>query len=385
MKARALLLVLLVALGIHLQGAAPVVLVAGYDSDNVVEFDLGTGRWSELAQCPAGSQPRGLAVGATGDIYIGFHGGNRNIAQLVRGKAGTEFRDVTQAIGRFGPGFMAFGAGRLWLAGDTDRVIYQVNPASGDVSPASEYRNPSNIVGLTADGESLYATEYFQRSVLRFDLRTGLTNVHRLVTNSPHLNRPVGMTIGHNGNLYVANSLTPTVVEFDIKTGAFVRTLVDLGAGGQDGIHGVVFAPEVGRYYFAAGSDVFEVNAQGKILASYNSPALKRAYGIALLPARLRTASVAKVPSAASAPRAATANPPPVSPKPLTTLRTTAGGLQIMGTPGERYRVMATTDFKTWQAIATLDNPSGLAQFMDPAAGQFAQRFYRLELVGQPK
>ncbi|NBV23360.1 MAG: hypothetical protein EBS05_15750 [Proteobacteria bacterium] len=346
-KFACLTLVLLLGLAAAAQAESPIILVAGHDSDNLVEFDVGTGRWSEVAQFPAGSQPRGIAVGNQGEVFVGFHGGGRNIVRMTRGADGMQMHDMTQAIGKFGPGFMAVAAGQLWAAGDTDRVIYQIEPLTGEVRTPSDFRNRNNLLGLAGAGEVLYAAEYFQRSVLRFDVGTGMANPTPMITNSPHLDRPAGMTVGHNGNLYVANVRVPTVVEFDIKTGEYVRTLVNLGAGGAEGIHTVVYSSEADRYYLASGSDVFEVDPQGRILASYNSPALKRAYGIALLPSRFRTIQPEKgsVAKTASKKAASTA----LATRPLTTLKTVAGELHITGTPGERYRVLATTDFKNWE------------------------------------
>jgi len=352
----------------------PVVLVAGWESGNVVQFDLATGRWSEIAQLPKGTHPRGIAVGDTGEIFLGLQDGKKNIARLEPGKAIGKTKDITGAIGRFGPGVIVYAGGKLWAAGDTDRVIYRIDPETGQVASPPEFRNCCNLVGLSVAGETLYAAEYFQRSILRFDLRSGLTNADRFISNSMHLNRPVGMTIGHNGNLYIGNGLEPTVVEFDINSGEFVRTLVDLGAGGKDGIYGLVFAPEVQRYYIASGSDVYEVASDGRLLASYNSPALKRAYGIALLPARLRIAT-------AQPDGGSNAFGVALPSRPVTTLKMTAASLRIDGTPGERYQVQATTDFKDWQPIAVLDNVTGMVEFVDRDANLFQRRFYRLEIL----
>lgn len=67
--------------------------------------------------------------------------------------------------------------------------------------------------------------------------------------------------------------------------------------------------------------------------------------------------------------------------RPITTLRASAGTIQISGAVGERYRVLATTDFQTWTDIGELRNSSGVVDFVDPDAAQFAMRFYKLELI----
>jgi len=224
------------------------VLVAGNESDNVVQFDLTTGQWSEIARLPKGAHPRGITIGNSGEIFLGLSGGKKNIVRLTSTNGSMQMKDVTVSIGRYGPGLIVFGNGRIWAAGDTDRVILNINPETGEVLSPSQYKNSFNLVGLAANGNELYAAQYFQRSILRYDLRSENIDAVLLINKDPHLNRPIGMTIGHNGNLYVANGLEPTVVEFDIKTGTYIRTLVDLGAAGKEGINGIVYASDVQRY-----------------------------------------------------------------------------------------------------------------------------------------
>jgi hypothetical protein len=181
------------------------------------------------------------------------------------------------------------------------------------------------------------------------------------------------MAIGHNGNLYVANGLEPTVVEFDIRTGEYVKTFVNLGAAGKDGINGLVYAPDVQRYYLASGSAIYEVDPEGKVIASYSSPALKKAYGIAL---------ISEPPSSQAVQAAADSQAPNSAFTAITTLKMTSPGhLQISGHSGERYQVMVTTDFKTWQPIVTLRNSNGTVEFDDPDAAKFDQRFYEIEML----
>jgi streptogramin lyase len=354
-----------------------VVLVAGYDSDNVVQFDLATGKWSEIAHLSKNAHPRGITVGDKGEIFLGLQGATKNIVELTLNNGSAPTKDLTRSVGRFGPGLMAFGEGKIWTAGDSDRTIYCVNPETGEITSPSQYKNNFNLVGLAADGETLYAAEYFQRSILRYDLKSGGTNAVRFIPKNSHLNRPVGMTIGHNGNLYVANALEPTVVEFDIKTGAYVRTFINFGAAGKSGINGIVYAPDAQRYYLASGSEIYEVGLDGKVIASYNSPALKNAYGIALLPEQFRSEIARDTVSSK------TSEPLNVA---ITTVKTTTPGLlHINGKAGERYQVMATTDFQKWQPISLLENPTGAVDFVDTNAGKINERFYRIEILsGKP-
>ncbi len=379
--------------------AGPSVLIAGYDSDNVVQFDLTTGKWKEIARLPQGSQPRGITVNEHGEIFVGLHGGKKNLVRLEPGKNSTRMTDVTGPIGRFGPGILAAGQNKIWAAGDTDRVIYQIDPASGEVVAPPQYRNCCNLVGLATSGNTLYAAEYFQRSILRYDLTTNTAEGVRFINKSPNLNRPVGLVIGHNGNLFVANGLEPTIVEFNLKTGDYVRTFVNLGMGGKEGIHGILYVPDTKHYYIASGSSLYEADLEGNLTASYNSPALKKAYGIALVPAGVNV--VAK-PRKSPAPVTNTVTTASLTPAPpaiadaaveiphqqvtlLKLVPTTPGRLSIAGAPGKRYRVMATTDFLTWDAIADVDNPTGEIDFTDTEANRFDKRFYRLEEINPDK
>jgi len=359
----------------------PMLLVAGYHSDNVVQFDLTTGKWSEIARLPKDSLPRGIAVSDSGEIFLSLQGGKQNISKLVPSGGELTLRNLSPSFGRYGPGIITYAKNRIWAAGDTERVVFEINPVDGAVSAPPQFRNCCNIVGIAVHGNTLYSAEYFQSSVARLQLAKNQVEWKRFVVKDEHLSQPMGMAIGHNGNLYVANGKLPTVVEFNIETGQFVRTLIDIGAGGKEGIHSVVYSPDTKHYYLASGSNLYEVDTAGKLLATYNSPALQMAYGIALAPFP-SGAATAKISSSTTA---SPGGPVALVSRPITTLRAVGGHLEVNGAPGEHYRVLATTDFQTWANIGTIDNPVGAAEFVDPDAEKFSMRFYKLELISAQK
>jgi hypothetical protein len=58
------------------------------------------------------------------------------------------------------------------------------------------------------------------------------------------------------------------------------------------------------------------------------------------------------------------------------------GTLQLKGEVGHRYDVLASTDLNVWTAIGTITaGPDGLAGFLDPYAGRYPARFYRLHEI----
>ena len=217
---------------------SPLLLVAGYGSDNVVQFDPATGNWTQLIRLEESSRPRGITVGDSGEVYLGTHGRGKNIIRYSPTDGYTEPTDITRSIGRYGAGIISYLNGHIYAAGDTERAILRIDSIDGAVTTISQ-SNCCNLVGVMIAGDRILAAEYFQRSILRFDMAEEKPKGVRLVDKSPHLNRPVGMTIGHNGNLFVSNGLEPTVVEFDIETGDYVRTLINLGSAAPEGIYGI--------------------------------------------------------------------------------------------------------------------------------------------------
>ena len=366
---------------------APLLLVTGYGSDNVVVFDSNSGSWSQLLRLPPESNPRGIAATPKGELLIGLHSRSRNILRFTAADGFQRPVQLTRRIGRFGPGILLPQSdGSIYTSGDTERVLLHVYPSSAtnsvpNLTTAITATNCCNMVGLLRVGDRLLTGEYFQQSVLEFDLRRPGGVGKKLINRSPHLQRPMGLARGHNGNLFVSNGLSPTVVEFDLETGEYIRTFINLETAAPDGIYGMLYVSEMNRYVLTTGSHVHEFDTEGKLVASYYSPALVHGYGIAAVPASARDLFLVRHEQNVMAKSRRKVS------RTISMLKSSGGQMQISGTVGERYIVSATSDFVTWEEIGIVENTTGLVRFADPMATELDQRFYRFALItsGAPK
>ncbi len=365
--------------------AGPGIVILGHHSDNVVLFDLESGSWTEVLKLPEHSRPRAIAIGEEGELYVGICRHKRNIIKVVPADGAPIVSDLTRGIGKYGPGMMSFNRGSLWVAGDTERVVYQVDPKSGDLTKPPQFKNGANIVALAGAGDCIYVGEYFQKSILKYDLSEEKMEGVRLVEKSPHLNKPIGISIGHNGNLFVVNRLRPTVSEFDSKTGEHIGTFLDISEYGRKDVHGVIYVPEVETYFVASGSMLFALDKEGKLIGVHNSPRLKEAYSIAWVNSDLNTLwknSLRKRPVAKRAVEVTQSGNPTISLLPsLAVDQDRPGHLKLSGIAKGAFRVMATSDFKMWTRVGVIEGTGDLTSFIDEDAGNYEYRFYRLEFI----
>ncbi len=265
-------------------------LVAGGLSDNVVAFDLETGADRVVAKLANGSQPRGLAASATGKIVVGLRGHERNLVQLVprnssRPQGVLVTHPLTAAIGRFGPGMVAFGPrGHALVACDTERCVRRVTPDSAEPTELLIAGRRANTFGVAVQGHTLFVTEYFQKSILSIDLNADPPVPRLLVDRSEHLDRPCGLTIGHNGHLFVSSLQNDFVQEFDPDNGQFLGTFLDVKSLGTARVHNLIYSDRIGHYFLSSGDVVFELDQDGSLLDRYTSPALRDAQGLACRP-----------------------------------------------------------------------------------------------------
>src|SRR5206468_3839287 len=91
------------------------------------------------------------------------------------------------------------------------------------------------------DGNLYVADEV---SVLQYNGVTGAFKGIFVASGTGGLNKPVGLTFGLDGNLYVGGSVSHNVLRYNGNTGAFIDAFVPSGSGGLDRPHGVVFGPD---------------------------------------------------------------------------------------------------------------------------------------------
>ncbi len=75
--------------------------------------------------------------------------------------------------------------------------------------------------------------------------------------------------------------------EFDINTGMFVGTLVDLNVlnpAFTEGQADVIYDAALNNYFVSAGNKVFRLSAGGDLLQTYESDLLMGAYGLLIVP-----------------------------------------------------------------------------------------------------
>jgi DNA-binding beta-propeller fold protein YncE len=269
----------------------PAIWVAGGESDNIVQFDLDTGAATVVAKLPNGSQPRALAVDASGRVFVGLRGRKKNVVKLVRSRPSLPETplvpvDLTPTIGRFGPGLMAFDHnGLLNIAGDTERLIQRYNVETGEaIEPINPGRN-ANLVGLTAHGGVVYVAEYFQKSVLRIDATATPVKAVPLLHGGGLLDRPHGMAIGHNGNLFVSNLRDDRVLELDPQSGKVVQVFLDVKTIGARRVNELRFSRRLDHYFISSGDTVYEVASDGTLVARFSSPTISGVQSILVFPA----------------------------------------------------------------------------------------------------
>jgi DNA-binding beta-propeller fold protein YncE len=262
-------------------------LVVGNSSDNIVRFNLATGESTVVAKLATGSGPWSIAVNEAGEIYVGLHGNKRNIVRLVSGQRGGTTAplvavDLTGRIGRFGPGLMAFDRrGILNVAGDTIRAVLRYDVETGQLVESMRLR-AANLMGLTLADDTVYVAEYFQKTILRFDLSADPAAGKKFIYKSSRLDRAHGMTIGHNGNLFVSNLKNSFIQEFDSTSGKFVKTFLDVHTIGGGSVKDLHYEPQMDRYFLTSGSAVYVLSTDGALLAKHESIAMSGAVGIAM-------------------------------------------------------------------------------------------------------
>lgn len=259
--------------------AGPYLLVNG--PFTVVKFDLATGD-SSLVSVFEDQETflRNILVGDDGDIFVSTFGRNKNVVKLEP-FPGTDLRipvDFTPSIGNFGPAQMAFYDGDLFAAGDRSRAVFRYDGQTGEEISQIAPPSTGNIRGMTIGGDYLYFAEIFQDRISRFDLTTDPPSGGVFINAPFNPDEPYSLVVGHNGNLFVGSRNQTVIQEFNINTGAFVGTLVDLqDFGVVPSIDGTYFtyAPELDNYFATfSGGVVYQFDTSGELVTTFESPLL---------------------------------------------------------------------------------------------------------------
>lgn len=215
----------------------------------------GTGSSSTIDTLPSFNAPTGVAVDASGNIYVADWGNNliRKITPtgMVSTFAGSGFAGYNDGAGTLAsftePTGLAIDAqGNLFVADAGDDLIREINPSgtvttiagsdttgfSNGAGAAATFFNPMSVavdandnVYVADAGNDLIRLVSSGGNVTTFagTLDTGASQT------PPIFNNPTGLALGPNGNLYVANYLSSDILlvnqSGNISTYAGVDTL----------------------------------------------------------------------------------------------------------------------------------------------------------------
>jgi streptogramin lyase len=261
-RVRVLAALAVLALGVTPATACAGFLVSSINTGQVLAYDSTTGAFNGVfvgAGSGGLSAPYELVFGPNGNLYVGapgvgvleFNGTTGAfIANLV--PAGTAGLNYPYGL-TFGPNGNLFVASR----GSGPNQFGQILEFDGTtgvpigngvfVQGSSDGLHDPTDLTFGPNG-NLFVVDSQTANVLEYNGTTGAFVTTFVTAGSGGLNTALGLTFGPNGNLFVTNnasgaSFTGQVLEYNGTTGAFVTDFVSAGSGGLNGPAGLVFGP----------------------------------------------------------------------------------------------------------------------------------------------
>jgi hypothetical protein len=149
--------------------------------------------------------------------------------------------------------------------------LNEIGTPSAFISAGSGGLSSPQGITLGPDGNVYVASS--PGAVLRYNGNTGQYINTFVAQGSGGLafDGEAGLAFGPDGNLYVPSGSTNQVLEYNGSTGAFVEAFVTAGSGGLNAPHGITFGPD-GNLYVASNGSNAVLRYQGPLAASPGTP-----------------------------------------------------------------------------------------------------------------
>ena len=221
----------------------------------MVAYVYGTGSGPQVTFPPgtlstlSGSfiEPTGVAVDASGNVYIADFGPGLTIPDVPQGSVYeippgcASFSCVTMLGGGFfePEGVTIDGSGNVYVGDPGLGTVYEMPPGCTTASgcgPVGLGGGFSSPIGVAVDGSgNVYVGDAGNSAV--YKMPTGCASSNCVTTLGGGFNGPTGVAVDENGNVYVADTNNNAVKE--IPVGCASSSCVTMLGGGFDSPHGV--------------------------------------------------------------------------------------------------------------------------------------------------
>ncbi|MGA2890184.1 MAG: choice-of-anchor D domain-containing protein [Terracidiphilus sp.] len=175
------------------------------------------------------ASPSGIAVDASGSIYIADSGNDRVLKETLTAGSYTESTVPTSALA-YPYGIAVDGSGSVYIADyGNNRVLKETLSAGSYTESTVPTSNLSYPSGVAVDGSgNVYIADTYNNRVLMETLSSGSYTESTVPTSG--LNGPSGVVVDGSGNLYIADSGNNRVLKETLSAGSYTESIVPTSA-----------------------------------------------------------------------------------------------------------------------------------------------------------